>query len=387
MIADGMNTLLVQIALRLAGNTLVFIHDTVMIRQILAMPDEFISRESTKDSTGFSPTWLLRRIVGPSLPNYTGPHLSTYRAGFIREFNSTESLAKNFETMKTLAQTHVNSLIDKQANSTTVDIIPRMDVFAISLWRTILYGSSDSETNSRALSLAKQIGARVTDPWPSLWYSINVILGLVDAGEPLGSDKALRAQLDDLIARSVQGLENNERLNPQAPPTSLRGLSARTHGSVIEGLSQTAIEFARLNAFAGNETFGYNLAWLLIELHKRPECLQKLLVEIESSDTEDFRTVNSNMPYLNAVIEEVNRLHPPIASTFRTVNREISVASRKSQYTLPPGTLVFLALGCANRSTKDWGENAEMFMPERFLQEKESGFSHLAFGYGSRSCL
>jgi hypothetical protein len=175
--------------------------------------------------------------------------LSTYRAGYICEFNSTESLAKSFDTVRTLAQTHVDGLIDEQANRATVDIIPRMDIFAISLWRTILYGSSDSETNSRALSLAKEIGARVTDPWPSIWYSINVIFGLVNAGEPLGSDKALRTQLDELIARSVQNLESHERLNPQAPPTSLRGLSARTHGSVTEGLSTTAIEFARLNAF------------------------------------------------------------------------------------------------------------------------------------------
>lgn len=175
--------------------------------------------------------------------------MSTYRAGFIREFNSTESLARDFDTMKSLAQSHVDSLIGEHASNATVDIIPRIDIFAISLWRTILYGSSDSETDSRALSLAKEIGARVTDPWPSLWYSFNVILGLVKAGEPLGSDKALRTRLDDLIARSVQNLETHERLHPKAPPTSLRGLSARTHGNVIEGLSPTAIEFARLNAF------------------------------------------------------------------------------------------------------------------------------------------
>lgn len=175
--------------------------------------------------------------------------MGTFRAGFIREFNSTESLARNFDTIRKLAQTHVDDLIDRKASSTIVDIILRMDVFAISLWRNLLYGSSDSETDSCALSLAKEIGARVTDPWPSLWYSINVILGLVKAGEPLGSDKALRTQLDNLIDRSVQNLEMHEHLNPEAPPTNLRGLSTRTHGSVIEGLSPTAIEFARLNAF------------------------------------------------------------------------------------------------------------------------------------------
>ena len=129
------------------------------------------------------------------------------------------------------------------------------------------------------------------------------------------------------------------------------------------------------------------MAWLLIELDKRPECLERLLVEIDSSDTGDFRTVNSKMPYLDAVITEVNRLHPPIASTFRTVNREVSITSRKSQYTLQPGMLVFLALGAANRSTNDWGSEADRFMPEKWLEKKGGGYSHLGFGYGSRSCV
>lgn len=165
------------------------------------------------------------------------------------------------------------------------------------------------------------------------------------------------------------------------PPSSL-------HVS-MPSVSQRIFIIARdlLTHPAGNETFGYNLAWLLIELDKRPECLQRLLAEIDSSDTEDFKTVNSKMPYLDAVITEVNRLHPPIASTFRTVNREISVTSRKSNYTLPSGAIVFLALGCANRSIKDWGADAEKFMPERWLERKEGVPSHLAFGYGSRSCV
>lgn len=142
-----------------------------------------------------------------------------------------------------------------------------------------------------------------------------------------------------------------------------------------------------LTAPAGNETFGYNLAWLLIELDRQPECLKRLLAEIASSDTEDFKAVSSKMPYLDAVITEINRLHPPIASTFRTVNREISVTSGKSNYSLPPGTLVFLALGCANRSTEQWGEDADKFVPERWLDRKDGDQSHLAFGYGSRSCV
>lgn len=151
--------------------------------------------------------------------------------------------------MKRLAETHVKSLVHEQANSATVDVIHRMDIFAISLWRTLLYGGSDSKTDNGALGLAKEIGARVTDPWPSIWYSINVMLGFVTAGEPLGSDKILRSELDELVKGSIEHLQNHERLNPEASPTSLRGLSTKTNGDVTGPLSRTAIEFARLNAF------------------------------------------------------------------------------------------------------------------------------------------
>lgn len=63
------------------------------------------------------------------------------------------------------------------------------------------------------------------------------------------------------------------------------------------------------------------------------------------------------------------------------------MTSCKSRYRLPPGTVVFLALGCANRSMKDWGEDADLFVPERWLGKREGGLSHLAFGYGSRGCV
>ncbi|KAF1924287.1 putative cytochrome P450 [Didymella exigua CBS 183.55] len=371
----------------MAGSALVFVHDPALIRQLLMMPEESLSRESNEDQIGFSPFWVLRRIVGPSLIDYRGPHLGTYRGGFIREFNSTEALAKNFDTIKRHAQAHVNCLVGQQADNGIVDIVSRIDIFAITLWRALLYGSSDSEINDRVLDLSKAIGARVTDPWPSLWYSIIVFLGLVDPGHAFGPDKVLRTQLDELIEESIEQLKNHERLNPEAPQTSLRGLSTLTYGGISGPLSQTAIGFAHLNAFAGSETFGYNLAWMLIELEKRPDCLERLLAEIESSNTEDFRIVNSKMPYLDAVVKEVNRLHSPVASTFRTVNREISITTCKSYYTLQPGMLVYLALGCANRSTTDWGSDADKFMPERWLKSKEDNTSQLTFGYGSRSCV
>jgi hypothetical protein len=126
---------------------------------------------------------------------------------------------------------------------------------------------------------------------------------------------------------------------------------------------------------------------MLIELKNRPECLERLLAEIDSSDTEDFKVVNSKMPYLDAVVTEINRLHSPVASTFRTVNREISVVSQKAQYTLLPGMLVFFALRSANRSVKDWGPDAGRFMPERWLGREEGETPLLSFGFGPRSCV
>ena len=113
----------------------------------------------------------------------------------------------------------------------------------------------------------------------------------------------------------------------------------------------------------------------------------KLLAEIDSVDTTDFTSVNSKMPYLDAVIMEINRLYPTVHATLRVVNRETTLASGKKPVDLKPGMLIYVSYLNLHTSPKYWGPDAGQFVPERFLGGCKKDQPFMAFGYGPRSCV
>ena len=132
---------------------------------------------------------------------------------------------------------------------------------------------------------------------------------------------------------------------------------------------------------------GSNISWALIELSKHPECLARLMAEINSIDAIDFTTINSKMPYLDAVFMEVNRMYPVVHATVRVINRETALTSAKEPVVLKPGMLIYLSYFHLHTSPKYWGLDAKVFVPERFLggYDKEKPF--MSFGYGPRNCV
>ena len=130
-----------------------------------------------------------------------------------------------------------------------------------------------------------------------------------------------------------------------------------------------------------------NVTWSLIELNKHPKCLAKLMAEINSLDITDFTNVNSKMPYLDAVIMEINRLHPTVHATLRVINRETTLASSKKPVLLKPGMLIYLSYLYLHTSPKFWGPGAGEFIPERFLGGYKKDQPFMSFGYGPRNCV
>ena len=132
---------------------------------------------------------------------------------------------------------------------------------------------------------------------------------------------------------------------------------------------------------------GSIITWSLIELNKHPKRLAKLMAEIKSFDTTDFTTINSKMPYLGAVIMEINRLYPVVHATVRVINRETTLASNKNPVVLKPGMLVYLSYLHLQTSPKFWGPDAREFVPERFLGGYNKDQPFMSFGYGPRNCV
>ena len=93
------------------------------------------------------------------------------------------------------------------------------------------------------------------------------------------------------------------------------------------------------------------------------------------------------MPYLDAVIMEINRLHPTVHATLRVINRETTLASSKNSVVLKPGMLIYLSYLHLHTSPKYWGPDAGEFVPERFLDGYKKDQPFMSFGYGPRNCV
>lgn len=84
---------------------------------------------------------------------------------------------------------------------------------------------------------------------------------------------------------------------------------------------------------------------------------QRLFEEISSS--------GSDSSYLEAVIKETMRLYPAIPIIAREATEEVEIDS----FLIPKGTVLVMSLYSMQRDEKYWGSDANLFRPERFLEE------------------
>ncbi|PFH47821.1 hypothetical protein AMATHDRAFT_66733 [Amanita thiersii Skay4041] len=218
---------------------------------------------------------------------------------------------------------------------------------------------------------------------------------------------ALTRIADGLLERSrkeKQGLVTEEI---QADK-SIIGLLVRAESSDTElYLSQEEI-IAQVNVLllAGYETTSISLTWALIELCKNQEIQQKLRDELRQFSSLDptWDQLTSSLPYLDAVLHETLRVHPPVSEITRVAGEDdimpfgAPLTTRDGQtltsLAVPKGTIVSVPIVFVNQSETFWGPDAKKFIPERWLSEPPEtvkdliGHRHLyTFSDGPRMCL
>jgi cytochrome P450 family 135 len=124
---------------------------------------------------------------------------------------------------------------------------------------------------------------------------------------------------------------------------------------------------------AGHETTATSVAWAVERLVRHPAKLDRLIAEIDRSESED---------YLQAVVSETLRVRPVVPLVVRVLREEMSIGG----HTLPVGTRVAPCIYLTNRSSRVYDAPAQ-FMPERFLDRAPETFSWIPFGGGIRRCI
>ncbi|KAJ7464545.1 cytochrome P450 [Mycena latifolia] len=204
--------------------------------------------------------------------------------------------------------------------------------------------------------------------------------------------------------------EKKSHVTDETADRSVIGLLLKAEDDEAELQMNETEVMAQVNALllAGYETTSISLTWALIELAKQPEKqakLRKELVQFGATDPTWDQLV-SGLPYLDAVVLEILRLHPPVDNTTREamvddvipISEAITTASGDvvNSIAVPKGSLITVSMRCMNRSEVFWGPNAKEFEPERWLTLDDDplrateiqGHRHLiTFIDGPRICL
>ncbi|HLY26106.1 MAG TPA: cytochrome P450 [Aggregatilineales bacterium] len=137
---------------------------------------------------------------------------------------------------------------------------------------------------------------------------------------------------------------------------------------------------------AGHETTANTLAWTWLLLSQHPEVERKLAEEVRrvlgqrSPGLADL----SKLPYVEMVIKEALRLHPPAYALVRETIQEVTIGG----YRIPVGNIVMVSQHVLHRDPRFF-EQPDKFMPERFAADTPNPFPRYAyfpFGAGPRIC-
>ncbi|XP_052172526.1 cytochrome P450 736A117-like isoform X2 [Diospyros lotus] len=154
-------------------------------------------------------------------------------------------------------------------------------------------------------------------------------------------------------------------------------------------LHKDTIKALIMDMFIGGVQTTYTtLEWTMTELLKDPKSMKRLQNEVREIGRGKQAIVEDDlkkMPYLQAIIKEIMRLHPAGALIPRESTQNVKVMG----YDITASTQVLINTWAIGRDPLVWDEPEE-FKPERFLHSsielKGHHFELIPFGAGRRSC-
>ncbi|KAL4361378.1 hypothetical protein GQ457_04G032270 [Hibiscus cannabinus] len=219
----------------------------------------------------------------------------------------------------------------------------------------------------------------------------------------IGSEAALKKNVkvvDDFVYKLI----NNkiEKLSDSKDDSAMKKEDILSRFLQVTDTNPTYLRDIILNfIIAGKDTTATSLAWFIYMLCKHPDVQDKVAAEVKeatkSTEVEDIAEFATNlreealekMHYLHAAITETLRLYPAVPVDAKEC---LSDDTLPDGFSVRKGDMIAYQPYAMGRMKFIWGDDAEEYRPERWLDENgmfqsESPFKFTAFQAGPRICL
>ncbi|RCI12167.1 hypothetical protein L249_0778 [Ophiocordyceps polyrhachis-furcata BCC 54312] len=370
---------------------LVYLRHPSVIRQVFVANADSITR---LDRHGYGPFGISQRLVGWTAATAEGETWHRWRNDLLRSFQNTAALRRSFPHILRLAERHVRSIIRHHPSGS--DLGRFMEAYALDTVWFITLGVDDMSNSLDDMSaIMADYGSIVGSP-SHLWrHILRSLLSGRPYREPDRVEDGIRRRIDDLVMTILNRNINSD--TPHCRGSLLRRLSSDDDDDDDDGsavITPDVLAQARQVFSLGHDASGVVLVWAIYELSQHPHVIRRLRQELGDNDCTrhhiDFDRLRS-LPYLDAVVTEIFRLHPPISTTARMVTKPIVVETcTKKSVVIPKGTELFSSVYLLHRDEQVWGDSPAAFVPDRWLRrlpnEAQNRCEYLPFLTGSRAC-
>ncbi|CAL1352720.1 unnamed protein product [Linum trigynum] len=305
--------------------------------------------------------------------------------------------AKRVESFRHIREQEVSNLVSSLAAGKPVDLTRALFTVTSTVTSRAVFGKVQQLSGAFQTVLDNYSdatgGFKISDLYPSLTL-LPTLTGFRAKLEKMreAADSVLDQIIDEHQLRRRAGMKSSDDDDNEKEDLVDVLLNIQENQD-LEVITPEVIKAVTLEIFiAGVDTAATTLEWTMSEMIKNPGVLEKAQREVREVFG-DGRNNNFNearlhqLKYLDMVISESLRLHPPVPLLAPRENKDQKV--ELNSYDIPMNTYVIVNAWAINRDSRYWTE-AERFYPERFIDcpidYNGTNFHFIPFGAGRRMC-
>ncbi|XP_017054592.2 uncharacterized protein LOC108097066 [Drosophila ficusphila] len=300
----------------------------------------------------------------------------------------------------------VEQLLPKADGQTPLNIFPVVCLTALDIIAETAMGSkinAQMNPNLPYVQAVNDVTNIMIHRFINAWQRVDWIFRLTKPAEAKRQDAAIKVMHDfteSIIRERRQALVSSSQDRAAEQVEQVDDLGQKRRMALLDVLLQSTIDGAPLSdedireevdtfMFEGHDTTTSAISFCLYEISRHPEVQQRLLQEILEVLGEDRKrpvTLRDlgNLKYLENVIKESLRLHPPVPMIGRWFSEDVEIRGQR----IPAGTNFTLGIYVLLRDP-EYFENPDEFRPDRFDADvpQTHPYAYIPFSAGPRNCI